>query len=247
MALDFPSSPTVGQKYPTSPVVGNPQYTWDGAKWTTSGFPISGGGVPVMADGSVPMVAALTLPADPVNPTDAADKHYVDVVAGSGGTGIAPGTVMLFYQASAPISWTKLTTQNDKALRVVSGSGGVAGGTNAFSTVMAQTTVGNHTLTLGETPAGITSAGSGSAVLYFGGSSSNYMAGTGAGGWAGINLSIGSGYIGAYALSGSISNLNYASGSITTTDTSNNTGGGAHNHPITMSIQYIDVILAQKN
>ncbi len=33
MALDFPSSPTVGQKYPASPVAGLPTYTWDGEKW----------------------------------------------------------------------------------------------------------------------------------------------------------------------------------------------------------------------
>lgn len=53
---------------------------------------------------------------------------WVDAVA------IIPqGAVMVFYQASAPTGWTKLTTQNDKALRVVSGSGGVAGGTHALS------------------------------------------------------------------------------------------------------------------
>jgi hypothetical protein len=35
----------------------------------------------------------------------------------------------------------------------------------------------------------------------------------------------------------------------TNTLTGNTTdgGGGAHNHPITMAIQYIDVILASKN
>jgi hypothetical protein len=37
MALDFPSAPTNGQKYPVTPVVGMPQYTWDGEKWTTVG------------------------------------------------------------------------------------------------------------------------------------------------------------------------------------------------------------------
>lgn len=37
MALDFPSSPTNGQKYPASPIIGIPTYTWDGEKWTTIG------------------------------------------------------------------------------------------------------------------------------------------------------------------------------------------------------------------
>lgn len=247
MALDFPSSPSVNQKYPVSPVVGQPQYTWDGAKWTTAGTPISGGGAVVMADGSVAMAAQLTLFADPVANTDAADKHYVDgAVLGASG-GFPAGTVMLFYQASAPLTWTKLTTQNDKALRVVSGSGGVSGGTNAFSTVMAQTVVGNHTLTLAETPAGIASGGTSPVTnWYFGGPTNNAYAPSSTGGWTGINLSIGSGYVGVY-YSGTQSYINYAGGQVTTNSTSNNTSGGAHNHPITMSMQYIDVILASKN
>lgn len=33
MALDFPSSPSVGQLYPTSPPAGVPQYRWDGTVW----------------------------------------------------------------------------------------------------------------------------------------------------------------------------------------------------------------------
>jgi hypothetical protein len=35
--LDFPASPSVGQKYPASPLAGIPTYTWDGEKWTTQG------------------------------------------------------------------------------------------------------------------------------------------------------------------------------------------------------------------
>ena len=35
MALDFPSSPTVGQLYPNPAVAGVPQYTWDGEKWAS--------------------------------------------------------------------------------------------------------------------------------------------------------------------------------------------------------------------
>lgn len=41
----------------------------------------------------------------------------------------------LFYRASAPTGWTQVTSQNDKALRVVNGTGAGGGGNNSFSTV----------------------------------------------------------------------------------------------------------------
>ena len=71
---------------------------------------------------------------------------------GGGGSSFPSGTAMLFQQTSAPTGWTKQTTHNDKALRVVSGSAS-SGGTNAFSTVMAQTVVGNTTLSTTNIPA----------------------------------------------------------------------------------------------
>jgi hypothetical protein len=43
------------------------------------------------------------------------------------------GTAMLFQQTSAPTGWTKQTTHNNKALRVVSGTAS-SGGTTAFTT-----------------------------------------------------------------------------------------------------------------
>ena len=46
------------------------------------------------------------------------------------------GTVMLFAQTSAPTGWTKSTTHNNKALRVVSGTAG-SGGSNAFTNTLA--------------------------------------------------------------------------------------------------------------
>jgi len=46
----------------------------------------------------------------------------------------ASGTKMLFQQSTAPTGWTKDTTHDDKALRVVTGTAG-SGGTNAFSTL----------------------------------------------------------------------------------------------------------------
>jgi hypothetical protein len=40
-ALDFPSSPVTGDKYPVPPIAGIPQYTYDGEKWTTVGAQIT--------------------------------------------------------------------------------------------------------------------------------------------------------------------------------------------------------------
>lgn len=55
-------------------------------------------------------------------------------------------TAWVFYQAAAPTGWTQVTTQNNKACRVVSGTGGGAGGTNAFTTTMSSFTL-NDVLT----------------------------------------------------------------------------------------------------
>ena len=52
---------------------------------------------------------------------------------GAGPAGVPSGATMLFYQSSAPTGWTQVTTQNNKALRVVSGSGGGTGGSSAFT------------------------------------------------------------------------------------------------------------------
>jgi hypothetical protein len=80
MALDFPASPTVGQKYPASPVAGVPTYTWTGTLWTTQGTGAVAGKLAVYSDGSVPMTAQLTLQAgtDPTAVDHAARKAYVD-------------------------------------------------------------------------------------------------------------------------------------------------------------------------
>lgn len=53
---------------------------------------------------------------------------------------LTSGDTTLWYQAAAPVGWTKSTTHNDKALRVVSGAGGGSGGSTAFSSVMASRT-----------------------------------------------------------------------------------------------------------
>lgn len=69
------------------------------------------------------------------------------------GVGFPASTAMLFWQASAPTGWTKSTTHNDKALRVVSGTGGGNGGNSSFSSVFSKTTTDATTLTTGTIPA----------------------------------------------------------------------------------------------
>lgn len=73
--------------------------------------------------------------------------------------GIPSGSVMLFVQTSAPTGWTKSTTHDNKALRVVSGtasSGGSVVFTTAFGTPSVSGsvsgTVGATTLTTAQMP-----------------------------------------------------------------------------------------------
>ena len=73
------------------------------------------------------------------------------------------GTSMLFVQSAAPTGWTKQTTHNDKTLRVVSGTAS-SGGSVAFTTAFASKTpagsisssvsgtTASHTLSIAEIP-----------------------------------------------------------------------------------------------
>lgn len=54
-------------------------------------------------------------------------------------------TSMVFQQSSAPTGWTKQTSHNDKAMRLVTGSVS-SGGSSAFSTVFGKTATDGYTL-----------------------------------------------------------------------------------------------------
>lgn len=137
------------------------------------------------------------------------------------------GTLMLFQQTSAPTGWTKQTTHDDKALRVVSGTAS-SGGSVAFSTAMATPAVdvsglsaGAHTLTTAEMP-------SHTHTYAF------FQTGTQA---FGLNYATPS-----YR---SMATQNYTSGSTG--------GGGSHDHTIsgsgsaTINVNYVDIIIASKD
>jgi hypothetical protein len=156
-------------------------------------------------------------------------------------TVIPSGSVLLFYQAAAPTGWTQVTTVNDRALRVVSGSGGVTGGTTAYSTYFnGSFSVGSTTITEAQMPShthavtdpghthGIFPGGGNNAILP---SADGVQGGNGGSSAFYINSCYRGQLIESVATGISIS----ATGSST---------GHAHTIP---SLQYADVIICSKN
>jgi hypothetical protein len=69
------------------------------------------------------------------------------------GSTIPTGSVMLFQQPSAPTTWTRISTFDDAAIRVVGNAVPASGGTNGFSTkLVPQISVDSHVLTAAEIP-----------------------------------------------------------------------------------------------
>lgn len=161
------------------------------------------------------------------------------VVTGTGTLGgrtidaFPSGTKLLFQQTSAPTGWTKDTTHDNKAMRVVSGTAGSGGSVN-FTTAFASKdvtgsvsisgTVANHTLSISQIP-----------------SHNHQLNHTG---------------------TGSENSIQQGGGSLPTTASNIISGaaggGGAHNHgfsgsgtftgtAINLAVQYVDVIIATKN
>tara|TARA_A100001234_G_scaffold108646_1_gene95488 strand:- start:4726 stop:5316 length:591 start_codon:yes stop_codon:yes gene_type:complete len=63
---------------------------------------------------------------------------------------------MFFFESSAPPGWTKQTSHNNKALRVVNGTGGGTGGSTVFTTVFGS---GTHLETPYSTPGSSSTGG----------------------------------------------------------------------------------------
>lgn len=146
----------------------------------------------------------------------------------------AAGTVMLFVQTAAPTGWTKSTSHNDKALRIVSGTAS-SGGSTAFTTVFASRSVpttDGTTLSTSQIPAHqhfVVSSGS----ITGDPADSNYLANQ----WVPATDA-------AYTLRGTTT-------AATTGLTSSTGGGTAHTHTIgtamDFAVQYVDVIAATRD
>jgi hypothetical protein len=130
------------------------------------------------------------------------------------------GTAMLFAQTAAPTGWTKSTTHNNKALRVVSGSassGGSVAFTTAFASQAVAGTVGDTALSIAQMPAHTHT------VYGFAGASA-------AGGTTTLTSSPGS--------------VNYATSSQGSGSTHTHSFTGT---AINLAVSYVDVIIATKD
>jgi hypothetical protein len=128
------------------------------------------------------------------------------------------GTVMLFVQTSAPTGWTKSTTHDNKALRVVSGAAS-SGGTTAFTSVFTA-----RTITTANMPSHTHSVTDPGHTHLYGA----VTAGSGAGATSGTNAPV----------------VNISTGSSTTGITIQNAGSGT---AMDFAVQYVDVIIATKD
>lgn len=114
--------------------------------------------------------------------------------------GFDSGTLMLFQQTAAPTGWTKQTTHNNKALRVVSGAAS-SGGSVAFTTAFANGSTGATTLSTSQIPShthtvnGSDSIGTGSTQQRSGGTANVTSSSTGGGGSHDHSLSLAVQYV----------------------------------------------------
>jgi hypothetical protein len=148
---------------------------------------------------------------------------------GAGAAVIPTGSVMLFFQAAAPTGWTQVTTQNNKALRVVSGTGGNTGGSVTFTTAFASQAVSGTVGTSGATTLSTSQIPAHSHNAYRNDESSAI-------------------FTPALTLAGNNTTVQ----NLVTLETG---GGGSHTHAggsfsgtaINLAVQYIDIIICSKN
>jgi hypothetical protein len=100
----------------------------------------AGTGIAVATDGTISLdptqVVSQILPGANITLQPASGIGAVTINALASGSGDFPsGTATLFIQASAPAGWTQVNTQNNKAIRVVTGAGGGTGGSLPFTSV----------------------------------------------------------------------------------------------------------------
>jgi hypothetical protein len=210
--------------------VGNPVVTgttitsnWANTTLTDISTTLTGS---VASDGQTPMTGNLQMGNNQI--TGLAPGVALTDAANVGQT-IASGTAMLFAQTNAPVGWTKSTTHNNKALRVVSGTAS-SGGSVGFTTAFSSQNVGDTTLTTAQIPSHNHSYGFSGSLF---GGSPGIFAGDYTGGGSTVFGYPNIGY-----------NASATGGGLTIQNTG---GGGSHTHSLNLAVQYVDVIIATKD
>jgi len=148
---------------------------------------------------------------------------------------VPSGTKMLFQQTAAPTGWTKDTTHNNKALRVVSGAAG-SGGSTAFTDVFTSRTI--DVANLPSHTHGVTDPGHGH-LTRISSNASDFINGTG--GFALANANNNN-----YTFTGATpsNTVGEQLAAATTGITIGNTGSGT---AMDFAVQYVDLIIATKD
>ena len=240
-------------------------YRWTGTQYIQVNDAVS------TADEATRLSTARTieLTGDVTGSTTFDGSGNVQISTTAASSGVPSGTKMLFQQTAAPTGWTKDTTHNNKALRVVSGTAST-GGSVAFTTAFATSrtvsgSVANHTLTESQIPShdhgnGDLTAASHSHGMDHGHGISNFANGVT---WSNVIVQSGGGGT-SYTMprnlqyvttNTSVNNFNGdtdSSGSLSISGSTSNAGsGGSHNHgwsgSVNVGVQYVDLIIATKD
>lgn len=153
------------------------------------------------------------------------------ITIAAGSVGFPSGTAMLFVQSAAPQGWTKSTTLNDVALRVVSGAAG-SGGSVPFSTAFSQSSTGETALSVAQMPShnhGVNDPGHKHNLL---------QQGTSGGTTRALNT-------GTYG--DPVWGTAYIQANTTGISIAANGSGAGHSHTVALNVQYVDTIIATKD
>lgn len=146
-------------------------------------------------------------------------------------TAFPSGTKMLFVQTNAPTGWTKDTTHNNKALRIVSGTAS-SGGSSGFTSVFAARTL---------TQANLPNVNLSSSGLSASSSTTVNISGGNVGGTGNINVQGGG--------SGPVPNnaTTISASATTTTSISGSISLGGSGTAMDFAVAYVDTIIATKD